>query len=663
MASQLYAMFPDETTQYVDAVLKRNGEDVPKAADDLLSGASSEAARKRSNKKAKKGDAKVQQLMDKDFKPEPAEAPFQVAKHTPMQAVKSLLSGFEAGGDSSRVDDDGIAVVDRNNAGTGPPVKPPTRSAKQKQKQKSKAVAAPLSSSSARLLSAPDTIAECMDVDNNEAADVESGAAAAAGPPIKPTTHTAKQKQKPKLKWKQKQKLKAVAQSQTSPSSSPNFLHWMPPGLLSFSGQMFSAMPPMGIVYGAAWGALPQHVPPRAPRPRAVELLDDGALMRIVERAEGAVREMELQIAEQKAEPPAISAEDQQQLVALYDDMIERFDVREYQQKHGMQPYESTVCALEAGQLVPVYFANVQYNSIFYRKALSMAGLRNLILCGREIFAELKAQLFASDPSKYTGAGGLNRMKRMTGNMVDLDTVVLRCNDPTTLETINKMNKAKGNRVYANVQEFAHSRQAAEMAVAAALPLLEGFVKEFGLTKAQQKTRRVQTSQVDAGKIPVAHDNSSRGKWPLWQYINAGVNTMHVNVPNMADIIGALLRAPFAALRAYLRCKDLPEELARFYEDGISDSCFNGKWKALEEFNAGLDKQGSITQILADLQAKHQSVFTAQFFDADDRKHTKEIREMVRLAKGVCARDRSGATRPITKADVRAWVNDPAVEI
>ena len=97
--------------------------------------------------------------------------------------------------------------------------------------------------------------------------------------------------------------------------------------------------------------------------------------------------------------------------------------------------------------------------------------------------------------------------------------------------------------------------------------------------------------QVDAGKIPVAHDNSSRGKWPLWQYINAGVNTMHVNVPNMADIIGALLRAPFAALRAYLRCKDLPEELARFYEDGISDSCFNGKWKALEEFNAGLDKQ------------------------------------------------------------------------
>uniref|UniRef100_A0A6T2BN75 UBA domain-containing protein n=1 Tax=Eutreptiella gymnastica TaxID=73025 RepID=A0A6T2BN75_9EUGL len=599
MASQLYAMFPDETTQYVDAVLKRNGGDVSKAADDLLSGALSEAS---GNKKAKTGDPKVHQLMDMGFKRVRAEAALHAAGHNVEMALNLLLSGFDKGTDY-------------------------------------------------------------MDVDN-EAEDVDSGAAAVAvaTPPVKPPTHTAKQKQK--------QKSKAAAKSQgmcgsssAVPPVAPSFLHSMPPGLPSFSGQMFSAMPPMGIVYGAAWGALPQHVPPRAPRPRAVELLDDGALMRIVERAEGAVREMELQIAEQKAEPPAISAEDQQQLVALYDDMIERFDVREYQQKHGMQPYESTVCALEAGQLVPVYFANVQYNSIFYRKALSMAGLRNLILCGREIFAELKAQLFASDPSKYTGAGGLNRMKRMTGNMVDLDTVVLRCNDPTTLETINKMNKAKGNRVYANVQEFAHSRQAAEMAVAAALPLLEGFVKEFGLTKAQQKTRRVQTSQVDAGKIPVAHDNSSRGKWPLWQYINAGVNTMHVNVPNMADIIGALLRAPFAALRAYLRCKDLPEELARFYEDGISDSCFNGKWKALEEFNAGLDKQGSITQILADLQAKHQSIFTGQFFDEDDDEHTNEIREMVRLAACLSGRDKSGRTRPITQADVQAWVNDPAVEI
>ena len=105
------------------------------------------------------------------------------------------------------------------------------------------------------------------------------------------------------------------------------------------------------------------------------------------------------------------------------------------------------------------------------------------------------------------------------------------------------------------------------------------------------------TLQLDASAIPLAWDNMSRGKWPLWQYINAGVNTMHVNVPNMADVIGALLRAPFAALRAYLLCKDSPEELARFYEDGISDSCFNGKWRALEEFNVGLDKQATLLKL------------------------------------------------------------------
>ena len=73
--------------------------------------------------------------------------------------------------------------------------------------------------------------------------------------------------------------------------------------------------------------------------------------------------------------------------------------------------------------------------------------------------------------------------------------------------------------------------------------------------------------------------------------------------------------------------------------------------------------QGSITQVLADLQAKHQSIFTGQFFDEDDDEHTNEIREMVRLAACLSGRDKSGRTRPITQADVQAWVNDPAVEI
>ena len=70
-----------------------------------------------------------------------------------------------------------------------------------------------------------------------------------------------------------------------------------------------------------------------------------------------------------------------------------------------------------------------------------------------------------------------------------------------------------------------------------------------------------------------------------------------------------------------------------------------------------------MAQVLADLQAKHQEVFTGQFFEEDDNEHTNEIREMVRVARGLRGRDKSGATRPITEADVQAWVRDPAVRI
>ena len=110
----------------------------------------------------------------------------------------------------------------------------------------------------------------------------------------------------------------------------------------------------------------------------------------------------------------------------------------------------------------------------------------------------VSCQLFASDPAKYTGPVGLNRMKTMTGNTVDLDTVVLRCNDPTVLQTVNKMNEAKGEPGHATIEDFSQSRQAAEIAVATALPLLECFVQELRLTEAQQAARCVQTPQVPA---------------------------------------------------------------------------------------------------------------------------------------------------------------------
>ena len=68
-------------------------------------------------------------------------------------------------------------------------------------------------------------------------------------------------------------------------------------------------------------------------------------------------------------------------------------------------------CLLFSQQEVPSYFANVQDQSIYFRKVVSMQGLRNLILFGREIFVELKGQLFSSDPTRYSPNCGLHKMK------------------------------------------------------------------------------------------------------------------------------------------------------------------------------------------------------------------------------------------------------------
>ncbi len=55
------------------------------------------------------------------------------------------------------------------------------------------------------------------------------------------------------------------------------------------------------------------------------------------------------------------------------------------------------------------------------------------------------------------------------------------------------------------------AHQAIEIAIGAAKPLLEGFISEFKLSKAQQKSRKVDPGLINASMIPVAHDNASRG--------------------------------------------------------------------------------------------------------------------------------------------------------
>eukprot|EP00668_Euglena_longa_P034842 GGOE01044728.1.p1 GENE.GGOE01044728.1~~GGOE01044728.1.p1 ORF type:complete len:533 (-),score=165.56 GGOE01044728.1:178-1776(-) len=384
-----------------------------------------------------------------------------------------------------------------------------------------------------------------------------------------------------------------------------------------------------------------------ASQPR-VPLPPTEVLLQALQRYTDAVGEMAKHPTQLQAAPRPIAGEDQALLVAVYDEMIDCFNKSGYHRKYGCHSAETALTGIQAGQPVPSYYANVQQGSIYARKLLSLLGLRNLILHGPAIFHEFREQLFASDPSKYPPQTGLHKMRYYTGNTVDLDTVVLRCNDSAALKVINELNKADG-------------KPAVQIAVDTTTQLVAGFIDDFKLSKTQQKQRRVDPNQINPNKIPVAQDNSSRGLWPLWRYINvsAGVDTFHANVPCMAEVTGALLKAPMAAVRAYLQCRDDPQCLAAFYEEGISDTCFNGKWKALEAFNDALDKRGSINAILADLQAANQQLFTEAFFAADDDESQNEVREMVRLVDQRTGRDKEGRVRPVSVEDVRQWVKDP----
>ena len=368
---------------------------------------------------------------------------------------------------------------------------------------------------------------------------------------------------------------------------------------------------------------------------------------------------------------PTIGAEDRQLCIQGYNHLIESFMTNvAMRRKYGYSRADHTAAPLTAGGDVPSYFANVSDGSIFRRKVLSMAGLRNLVIYGAPIYQQLREVHFAGDLEQHKGDRGLGLMRRVTGNVVDLDTTVLRCNDRATLDAINALNKHKKDPTHRDSGAFGKSAQANEIAVNCAMPLLEEFAKAMKLnTVEQRKKRHIDPSQLTT-PLHVAQNNTDRGKYPVWHYVNAGQDSFHANVPTMADVNGALLKAPIHCLRCWLQIHALfsGDELARrvedFFEHCVVDSCFNGKWKAIEEYVHKMAKEGTIIDVLQRAQMKHQAIFTADFFDADNDAQDNEVAEMLKIVRGLVAKEaKSGVMREITEDDVRAWVADPAVEI
>jgi hypothetical protein len=418
----------------------------------------------------------------------------------------------------------------------------------------------------------------------------------------------------------------------------------------------------------------PAGVPPPQAIARPIKVVhnvvhfDPKAILSIIDKFDAKLKA--LPHLDRQGAIPTLTKPELDVLVAGYKDMMAHLRVPKFAQKYG-DPSAVDRPALEFGEDVPSYFANVGGESIYRRKELSIAGLCNLLYWGPIIFTQLREKKYSGNPTAYVGDVGLVLMRRVTGNVVDLDTTVLRCNDAATLNVINLSNRHKGLKVFDCASDFADSSQAQEIAKNCAVRLLDDFNARLKISPAEQLTRKTSPSQITS-PIPVAQDNSTRGHTPVWHYVNAGQNSFHVNVPTMEDVIGALLRAPMHCVRNYaflalrrqsdfFSQKEQDDRIDDFFENCVVDSCFNMKWKSIEEYSEALAAEGSIVYVLQRVQQRHQEVFTAELFAKDEENNSRalEIDAMWRLVQSeqLYGRDPdSGSLRPITLADVTAWV-------
>lgn len=358
--------------------------------------------------------------------------------------------------------------------------------------------------------------------------------------------------------------------------------------------------------------------------------------------------------------------QDPEPLVKVYDAIIAALYQERYRSKYGFDSGDAGLVNVKFGQSVPAYFANVSNGqSIFHRKMLSLLGLRNLAKYGFEIFGEMKTALFSGCPEDYTDKTGPNKMKYYTGNVVDLDTCVLRCHDAQTLAAVNTVAAKEGLPPFPDGAALANSPFGRIMAITQARTMIDDFSARFKLTKDEQKRRRINMENISPESIYVASSNGDRGKVAVWVYTNVGVLTFHANVPVMADVYGALLKSPYHLAKAFILVQQqstTPQQLEAalddFFENAVSDSCFNGKWKAIEAFLGDREQLGTIDDFISKLQVSRQKEFLALYDDDDDdaTATAKELELMLRLAVGAVAIDPiSKKTRPISERDVVAW--------
>ncbi|KEG08783.1 hypothetical protein DQ04_06461030 [Trypanosoma grayi] len=334
--------------------------------------------------------------------------------------------------------------------------------------------------------------------------------------------------------------------------------------------------------------------------------------------------------------------------------MQDRFLVNKY----GGSAEDVRLCLRGAMEPVPNYYANITHGSVYRRIVLSILGLRNLVFAGVPIFATLQKKKFSSGADEYKESEGLPLMRSLTGNTVDLDTVVM--NVPVYLKSLSAMLSKDGQPIFPTTESFLQSNLCRETVFTVARCLISSFVEDLQLAESEMAYRQLILNESEP--IHVAKRNSDRGRHPVWHYLNAHVSTFHVNVPNIPDIVGALLKSPFylpKAIALSIQNRGNTEDVwLDIVENAISDSCFNGKWKAVEQFLATAEEYNSIPTVLFRLQRDARDIFTPVFLYKDAARE-KERAVMKRLVfeRQLCGFDpQTKTTRLIRDEDIEEWV-------
>lgn len=257
----------------------------------------------------------------------------------------------------------------------------------------------------------------------------------------------------------------------------------------------------------------------------------------------------------------AITKQTKQEILELVNEVIAEYERRNPQLRR-----------IAYGEQVPEYFAKVQgFQTNEERKYLSLAGIRNMLLAGPDIIDEIAKKEFLGGVHHYDSNKGLNSFKFYTGTLVDLETEFDAKNSEDALRRARELIVDFGRKI--------------------------GLETVKGSLTAEEVARKLPHRKLNLPEpydtIHHAYDHTDRSNYGIWtrQEPHSAVVHYYANVPVCDVVLSATLRLPYLIAELAWRNKEAnggklsKEFLDDFFARGISDKCFNEKFRELTLFH------------------------------------------------------------------------------